>query len=88
MKVCTKCKNVLPESEFYERPEGLSNQCKPCTRAYHREWRARRAKAAALATNDTTGHSNTKSRIFRLFGAIAGLFTGIFRAWDEGDRLG
>ncbi len=41
MKTCTKCGLELPESEFYKRkrsPDGLSYQCKMCTKKRQKPW--------------------------------------------------
>lgn len=42
MKVCTKCKKSLPESDFSAYKlgrDGLFPQCKPCKRMGHQEMR-------------------------------------------------
>lgn len=44
-KVCTKCGKELPLSEFSSKkgtPDGLSYQCKECTREYYREYNKRK----------------------------------------------
>lgn len=38
MKQCTRCKNLKPETDFYERKErksGLQSWCKNCKKAHH-----------------------------------------------------
>lgn len=42
-KKCKTCKKVLPVTEFYTRDDtsdGLFSECKPCRRAYDKQWRA------------------------------------------------
>ena len=44
-KICTRCKKRKKVAEFYgdkHMKDGLSSWCKPCTKDYDREYRARK----------------------------------------------
>jgi len=49
-KVCTRCKKRRKVAEFYKdkhMKDGLSSWCKSCTKAYDREYRARKSAEAS-----------------------------------------
>lgn len=56
-KGCGRCRRLVPVEAFHRnksRPDGLARWCKPCVKAYSREWNARpevkeRNSARALA---------------------------------------
>lgn len=42
MKVCTRCGESKPESEFVKKKKQNLNWCRPCNAIYHREYRKKR----------------------------------------------
>lgn len=62
-KTCAKCRRVLPLTEFHRsslRLDGLGLYCKPCMRAYNRDYVKRNPEANAARAR--------KSRIKRYYG--------------------
>lgn len=39
MSKCSRCTNILPESNFYKRKNGVSGYCKSCTKEYNKKYR-------------------------------------------------
>lgn len=54
-KLCGRCKADKPRTDFMKassQKDGLDRWCKPCCADYQREWREKKAAAAAAAQSD------------------------------------
>lgn len=65
MKICSKCKETMPFSEFnhdWHAKDGYISQCKTCRKAYIYAYRARSDKKAIIAAIDARSHQKNKNK--------------------------
>lgn len=72
MKICCKCKQEKPKSEFYKNKstkDGLSHECKECKKTwsasksqYHKEWKAKNKEKLAIYRKRYRENNKEKER--------------------------
>ena len=63
MKICSKCKQLLPKEAFGKhayRKDGLNYACKDCNRQYHRQYSTKESRKAQR-TKHRSDHAGERS---------------------------
>lgn len=82
-KFCPACRRTLPADAFTRAPsrrDGLTSKCKPCYRAYIREWR--RAKSSPAVQREAA----SRQAYSRALGRLRDLHRDEFEALLEQER--